>query len=95
MRSNVWVDDATFLTLAQSMNECIFSQSCAITPIPKIAHFIWLGSNRLPDYAELFIARFRSLHPHWRVIVWDDSAADSFPWAKNKAFFDESSNWGM
>lgn len=40
--------------------------------IPMIAHFIWLGTNELPGYAQQFVDKFVALHPEWLVLLWRD-----------------------
>lgn len=45
--------------------------------IPKIAHFIWLGSD-LPYWAEQNIEQFEIYHPDWDIRVWQ-SLPDGFP----------------
>ncbi len=48
---------------------------CAAPPVPKIAHFVWLGSAP-PKMAADNIARFRELHPAWDVRVHAAMPAD-------------------
>ena len=43
--------------------------------IPKLAHVVWLGSP-LPPTAQKNIARFRELHPDWKVNIVIDLPAD-------------------
>ena len=51
-----------------------FVPSCnSLHAIPKIMHFIWLGSE-IPRNYNTFIERWKSMHPHWEVNIWDDSS---------------------
>ncbi len=60
--------------------------------IPKIIHFIWLGSP-LPEKYKPFIERARALHPGWRVIVWTDTMVKKCK-LYNQDLFDAATNWG-
>lgn len=60
--------------------------------IPKIIHFIWLGSP-LPKKAEKIIATWKDHHPHWEIKIWDDDSLSSFP-LKNQKAFDTAQNFG-
>lgn len=48
--------------------------------IPKILHFIWLGSS-LPIDAKLSIDSWKRHHPKWEIKVWQDSDLTNFKWA--------------
>ncbi len=45
--------------------------------IPKLAHWIWMGSE-LPKWARANLETFSALHPGWESIVWRD-LPDRFP----------------
>jgi mannosyltransferase OCH1-like enzyme len=60
--------------------------------IPKIIHFIWLGSE-LPNKYQKFINSWRNYHPEWEIKIWDDCAVKSLN-LKNKKLFDRASNFG-
>jgi mannosyltransferase OCH1-like enzyme len=40
--------------------------------IPRIAHYIWIGGNPLPDEFKYYQEKFKHLHPDWKVMHWDD-----------------------
>ena len=54
--------------------------------IPKIVHFIWLGSEPRSELLET-IGNVRSLNPDWEVRLWRDSDLD---WLENRSWFDSS-----
>ncbi len=60
--------------------------------IPKIIHFIWLGSA-LPDKYLPFIASWAKHHPEWEIKIWDDAAVSGLN-LKNKHLYDLASNYG-
>ncbi len=37
--------------------------------LPKIINFIWLGKNKLPDWAEKNIAEFKRLNPNYEIML--------------------------
>jgi inositol phosphorylceramide mannosyltransferase catalytic subunit len=53
--------------------------------IPKILHFIWLGSP-LPKIDQEMISSWKKLHPTWKVYVWTDKEAKNFPFINREAF---------
>ncbi len=74
-KANFWVkDDRQFLTYIQECNYATISadESIKTSSIPKIAHFIWLGPNPLPQYAQYCIQSFITHHPDWTYKVWRD-----------------------
>lgn len=44
--------------------------------IPKIIHYVWLGSKELPEPLNSFVEGWRRLHPDFDVIRWDESNLD-------------------
>lgn len=40
--------------------------------IPKIIHFIWIGTNPLPDVYSLYINKFKHMYNDYNIIVWND-----------------------
>lgn len=40
--------------------------------IPKIAHFVWIGSNPIPVSGVEIMDRFFELHPGWKIEIWDN-----------------------
>lgn len=61
-------------------------------PIPRIFHFIWLGSA-LPQKFEPFITSWKTQHPTWTIKIWTEKEASTFPLV-NRKLFNESSNHG-
>jgi mannosyltransferase OCH1-like enzyme len=52
-----------------------------ISPILKKIHFIWIGTNPLPDYFKLFLKGFRKMNPEFSIRVWGnkDITKNNFP----------------
>ena len=52
-----------------------------ISPIAKKIHFIWIGTNPLPDYFQLFFQRFKTLNPEFTFKMWKnkDLTLQNFP----------------
>ena len=52
-----------------------------ISPIPRKIHFIWIGTNPLPDYFERFLKGFHKLNPEFEIKVWrnKDVTKKNFP----------------
>ena len=52
-----------------------------ISPILKKIHFIWIGTNPLPDYFKLFLKGFRKMNPEFSIRVWGnkDITKKNFP----------------
>ena len=62
-------------------------------PIPKILHFIWLGSD-IPERYVVNINDWTKKNPNFEIQIWTDGDADSFD-MKNKELFDTTTNFGM
>lgn len=60
--------------------------------IPKVIHWIWLGSPLPKRYIELQ-KTFKELHPSWQVKIWTDQDIEPFK-LKNKIAFDAATNFG-
>jgi mannosyltransferase OCH1-like enzyme len=45
--------------------------------IPRILHMVWLGDP--PEYFWANAAKWRSLMPHWRIVLWTDAELASVP----------------
>jgi mannosyltransferase OCH1-like enzyme len=58
--------------------------------IPKILHFIWLGSS-IPLNCKTCIDSWIQLHPDWQVKIWTDIDCQNFNWsyAHSKKVFEE------
>lgn len=52
-----------------------------ISPIDKKFHFIWIGTNPMPDYFVLFLEGFKVMNPEFSVKVWlnKDLTKKNFP----------------
>ena len=52
-----------------------------ISPIAKKIHFIWIGTNPIPDYFQLFFQRFKTLNPEFTFKIWKnkDLTSQNFP----------------
>ena len=67
--------------------------------IPRIFHFIWLGTSELPSFGAEFIESWKRYHPGWALEFWDDTRAASF-WSttascRTKECFESANNFGM
>ncbi len=66
--------------------------------IPKIIHFIWLGSPYpTAKYYERFYKTWEILHPTYEIIIWDDVRVDNLRKESeliNAKAFDLASNYG-
>jgi hypothetical protein len=51
--------------------------------IPKIIHFIWLGSD-IPLEVQLSIDSWKLYHPSWEIRVWRDEDIEHFVWTSEK-----------
>lgn len=45
-----------------------------ISPIPKIIHLIWIGTNPYPDYFELFLKTFKQKLPEFDIRIWGNKS---------------------
>ena len=52
--------------------------------IDKVIHYVWLGSDDVPERLSAFICGWRRLHPDWEIIKWDEKNFDceSNSWVK-------------
>ena len=91
---NVWCDDIEFTRLAQySFSRTIRSHSSELLwEIPKIIHFIWLGSS-LPSKYRWNIDQWKIMHePTWEVRLWTDEDVAGI--VSNNRIFNFISNYG-
>jgi len=44
--------------------------------IEKTIHYIWLGSREVPGKFVKFIENWRTLHPEWKIIKWNEENYD-------------------
>ena len=83
-RPNFWCnDDDTLSHIATVQYEKYFKRHQSTVPevpavqIPKVLHFIWLGSP-FPQKYNRMLDSWRLHHPHWEIIIWDDEKAKTF-----------------
>lgn len=81
-------------------------QPQAISKIPNVLHFIWLGPKNFPPQSVKYVRSWLAHHPGWKVVFWTDrdrqppcSAMEvrniaNFSWSKLKHYYDGSLNWG-
>ena len=52
-----------------------------VSPIPKIIHLIWIGTNPYPDYFELFLKTFKQKLPEFDIRIWGNKSLNkqNFP----------------
>ena len=62
--------------------------------IPKILHFIWLGSS-IPLSAQTCIDSWVQLHPNWIIKIWTDQDCLNFNWSHphSKKVFEEAATF--
>ena len=60
--------------------------------IPKIIHFVWLGSP-LPSGSQKLVDTWKQFHPEWIVKVWNDEDVKSFN-LENQQAYDAAKNYG-
>ena len=60
--------------------------------IPKIIHFIWLGSP-LPERCKKLIATWKEFHPTWTIRLWTHADVPGFQ-MRNKRAFEKAKNYG-
>jgi len=41
--------------------------------IPKILHFIWVGTNNIPEEYKTYINSWRKYHNNWKIRIWTDN----------------------
>ena len=44
--------------------------------IPKILHYVWVGSKPLPEVDRRRIEQWRQLHPRWEIRAWGNDDVD-------------------
>jgi len=51
------------------------------SPIQKKFHFVWIGTNPLPDYFVKFLEGFRMMNPEFKIKIWKnrDLTKKNFP----------------
>ena len=84
-------NDYSWLYLDQIYNEqCMEDDEI----IPKVFHFIWLGS-KLPEWYQKNIDDWKQKNPSFSVRLWDDQAAESLLSGKNLAIFKSTESFGV
>jgi len=61
--------------------------------IPKILHFIWLGSP-LPKRCQDCILTWKELHQDWTINIWTDQDVENFPMVNAEAY-EAATNFGQ
>jgi mannosyltransferase OCH1-like enzyme len=72
------------------VNNCIYQDE---PRIPKVIHQIWIGSP-LPDKYIPLIESWRTYHPDWTVLLWNDADIEALNLV-NKDQYDASTNYGQ
>jgi hypothetical protein len=89
---------------------CVYAQGirapAGFQRVPKLIHFIWLGSRTISENSLANIQSWKNLHPGWKIRLWtDNSALASVPgtdmhmlseidFGPLKDFFETSDNFG-
>lgn len=100
---NFWCQDSTLCEIATRQFAkyrkhytgavtSVSSSGCEAR-IPRVFHFIWLGSP-LPDKYQRMIDTWQCQHPTWEIILWNDSKVESFEMT-NALNFKQAPNFGM
>jgi hypothetical protein len=42
--------------------------------IPRVVHWLWLGTNAVPQIFEQYARRWKALHPSWQTQLWNDDS---------------------
>jgi mannosyltransferase OCH1-like enzyme len=72
------------MPLSASSHEAYTSASNELL-IPKILHFIWLGTKAVSPEARYYLRKWQQLHPGWKIMLWTDQTAP-FPLVNQKRF---------
>lgn len=96
MKSNYWCDDTTFKEYQTHILQRYEENSTLPEElrIPKIIHFIWLGSN-LPSHCDAIIEHCKDLHPNWEIKLWTEESIDEISIFTNQVGYEASTNYGM
>ena len=70
------------------------SDSTCITPIPRVIHFIWLGST-LPTHFQPLIESWRCMHTSWEIRIWSDNDIAAALLPDMTHHFHAARNFGM
>ena len=58
--------------------------------IPRVVHWLWLGSTAVPDIFQRYAERWRLYHPSWETRLWRD---DTLPALSCQAAFDSATGF--
>ncbi len=102
-KENFWVNDKELKCLIDAQQKLFLNykniaagqEQIEVNTIPKILHFIWLGSS-LPKKFEYLIEGWKILHLSWQVKLWQTEDAATFMKGRKCAnqFF-SSTNFGL
>lgn len=99
--SKSYAYDKNFVSTAKSWNAVrnLFNfyinknlEVSKIPRIPKIIHWIWLGSP-LPERCAKLQKSWKTMHPDWVFKLWTDKDVKDFK-LQNQEFYDRATNWG-
>jgi len=86
--------DPDWLLVKEIYEKNIAKEADKHNGIPKIIHFIWVGSNLPEPYAQN-IEDWKSKNPDFEITVWDDAKVNDFkPTMKNAELFDAAPRFG-
>lgn len=63
--------------------------------IPKVLHQVWLGSKPIPEQSIKFLEGFRTLHPDWDYVLWNENNlqnTEAWPLIEQCNYFSSKSN---
>ena len=71
-----WVSEGRVGLLVDRIEPVSVRNPCTGIELPKRLHFVWVGS-RPPAWLRKFIAQFETLHPGWKIRLWDRLPEDA------------------
>lgn len=86
--------DKDWHKIVQIYEQNINREADGIHGIPKVIHFIWVGSDLPPQYQKI-IQEWRLKNPEFEVLIWDDEKVSQFrPSMVNGDLFDDAPRFG-
>lgn len=61
-----------------------------ISPIPKIVHLIWIGTNPYPDYFLLFMKSFKKYLPEFEIRIWGNKSLNKKDFPKTYGYIQKA-----
>ncbi len=99
-------DSLQYFQALYARNKEVLFDETGENRIPKVIHFIWLGSRPFPEDSVANVVSWIKRHPHWKVQLWTDRPrplphpsmevrfVEDFEFLQLRSFFDKSKNTG-